>query len=183
MTFLKKRKGILDGVCISGGEPTLSDGLEEFLGKIKELGYAVKLDTNGSRPKIVKHLSEAGLIDKVAMDIKACPDNYGNLTGIEKPDMDSIFETADFLLHGNLDYEFRTTVVRELHTQKDFEEFVQLGEYLGYLDTDMQKNTTQWYLQQLKTEIDILAGEIPVKKKLYRSLGVLSGIFLAILLL
>ena len=86
------------------------------------LGYAVKLDTNGSRPKIVKHLAEAGLIDKVAMDIKACPDNYGNLTGIEKPDMDSIFETADFLLHGNLDYEFRTTVVRELHTQKDFEE-------------------------------------------------------------
>ena len=122
LTFLKKRKGILDGVCISGGEPTLSDGLEEFLGKIKELGYAVKLDTNGSRPKIVKHLAEAGLIDKVAMDIKACPDNYGNLTGIEKPDMDSIFETADFLLHGNLDYEFRTTVVRELHTQKDFEE-------------------------------------------------------------
>ena len=116
---MKKRKGILDGVCISGGEPTLSDGLEEFLGKIKELGYAVKLDTNGSRPKIVKHLAEAGLIDKVAMDIKACPDNYGNLTGIEKPDMDSIFETADFLLHGNLDYEFRTTVVRELHTQKD----------------------------------------------------------------
>lgn len=98
LTFLKKRKGILDGVCISGGEPTLSDGLEEFLGKIKELGYAVKLDTNGSRPKIVKHLAEAGLIDKVAMDIKACPDNYGSLTGIEKPDMDSIFETADFLL-------------------------------------------------------------------------------------
>lgn len=98
LTFLKKRKGILDGVCISGGEPTLSDGLEEFLGKIKELGYAVKLDTNGSRPKIVKHLAEAGLIDKVAMDIKSCPDNYGNLTGIEKPDMDSIFETADFLL-------------------------------------------------------------------------------------
>ena len=68
LTFLKKRKGILDGVCISGGEPTLSDGLEEFLGKIKELGYAVKLNTNGSRPKIVKHLAEAGLIDKVAMD-------------------------------------------------------------------------------------------------------------------
>lgn len=68
-------------------------------------------------------------------------------------------------------------------TQKELEEFVQLGEYLGYLDTDMQKNTSQWYLQQLKTEIDILAGEIPVKKKLYQSLGVLSGIFLAILLL
>ena len=103
LTFLKKRKGILDGVCISGGEPTLSDGLEEFLGKIKELGYAVKLDTNGSRPKIVKHLAEAGLIDKVAMDIKACPDNYGYRRLIVKPDMDSFFETPDFLLHGNLD--------------------------------------------------------------------------------
>ena len=76
LAFLQKRKGILDGVCISGGEPTLSDGLEEFIVKIKELGYAVKLDTNGSRPEIVKHLAEAGLIDKVAMDIKACPDNY-----------------------------------------------------------------------------------------------------------
>ena len=68
-------------------------------------------------------------------------------------------------------------------TQKDFEEFVQLGEYLGYLDVDMQKNTSQWYLQQLKIEINTLAGEIPVKKKLYQSLGVLSGIFLSILLL
>ena len=145
MTLLNKRKGILDGVCISGGEPTLSDGLEEFLGKIKELGYAVKLDTNGSRPKIVKHLAEAGLIDKVAMDIKACPDNYGNLTGIEKPDMDSIFETADFLLHGNLDYEFRTTVVRELHTQKDFEEIA------GWL-----AGAKEYYLQAYKDSDGVL---------------------------
>ena len=145
LTFLKKRKGILDGVCISGGEPTLSDGLEEFLGKIKELGYAVKLDTNGSRPKIVKLLAEAGLIDKVAMDIKACPDNYGNLTGIEKPDMDSIFETADFLLHGNLDYEFRTTVVRELHTQKDFEEIA------GWLT-----GAKEYYLQAYKDSDGVL---------------------------
>ena len=140
---MKKRKGILDGVCISGGEPTLSDGLEEFLGKIKELGYAVKLDTNGSRPKIVKHLAEAGLIDKIAMDIKACPDNYGNLAGIEKPDMDSIFETADFLLHGNLDYEFRTTVVRELHTQKDFEEIA------GWL-----AGAKEYYLQLIRTQTE-----------------------------
>ena len=127
LTFLKKRKGILDGVCISGGEPTLSDGLEEFLGKIKELGYAVKLDTNGSRPKIVKHLAEAGLIDKVAMDIKACPDNYGNLTGIEKPDMD------------------RTTVVRELHTQKDFEEIA------GWL-----AGAKEYYLQAYKDSDGVL---------------------------
>ena len=115
------------------------------MGKIKELGYAVKLDTNGSRPKIVKHLAEAGLIDKVAMDIKACPDNYGNLTGIEKPDMDSIFETADFLLHGNLDYEFRTTVVRELHTQKDFEEIA------GWL-----AGAKEYYLQAYKDSDGVL---------------------------
>ena len=145
LAFLQKRKGILDGVCISGGEPTLSDGLEGFLEKIKELGYAVKLDTNGSRPKIVKHLAEAGLIDKVAMDIKACPDNYANLTGVEKPDMDSIFETADFLLHGTLDYEFRTTVVRELHTQKDFEE---ISQWL--------KGAKEYYLQAYKDSDGVL---------------------------
>lgn len=145
LAFLQKRKGILDGVCISGGEPTLSDGLEEFIVKIKELGYAVKLDTNGSRPEIVKHLAEAGLIDKVVMDIKACPDNYRNLTGIEKPDMDSIFETADFLLHGKLDYEFRTTVVRELHTQKDFEE---IAEWL--------KGAKEYYLQAYKDSDGVL---------------------------
>ena len=138
LAFLQKRKGILDGVCISGGEPTLSDGLEEFIVKIKELGYAVKLDTNGSRPEIVKHLAEAGLIDKVAMDIKACPDNYRNLTGIEKPDM-------DFLLHGKLDYEFRTTVVRELHTQKDFEE---IAEWL--------KGAKEYYLQAYKDSDGVL---------------------------
>ena len=105
----------------------------------------ILLDTNGSRPKIVKHLAEAGLIDKVAMDIKACPDNYGNLTGIEKPDMDSIFETADFLLHGNLDYEFRTTVVRELHTQKDFEEIA------GWL-----AGAKEYYLQAYKDSDGVL---------------------------
>ena len=145
MAFLKKRKGILDGVCVSGGEPTLSEGLEELLGKIKELGYAIKLDTNGSRPKIVKNLAKAGLIDKVAMDIKACPNNYGNLTGIEKPDMDSIFETADFLLHGKVDYEFRTTVVRELHTQRDFEE---IARWL--------KGAKEYYLQAYKDSEGVL---------------------------
>ena len=121
------------------------EAITELVKKIKELGYAVKLDTNGSRPEIVKHLAEAGLIDKVAMDIKACPDNYRNLTGIEKPDMDSIFETADFLLHGKLDYEFRTTVVRELHTQKDFEE---IAEWL--------KGAKEYYLQAYKDSDGVL---------------------------
>lgn len=145
LAFLKKRKGILDGVCISGGEPTLAQGLEEFLYKIKELDYAVKLDTNGSRPETVKELAEKKLIDKVAMDIKACPDNYHTLTGISRPDMDKICETVEFLLHGNLDYEFRTTVVRELHTRKDFEE---IG---GWLE-----GAKEYYLQAYKDSEGVL---------------------------
>jgi len=113
LSFLKKRKGILDGVCVSGGEPTLSAELPDFLHEIKNLGYDVKLDTNGSRPSVVKNLAADGLIDKVAMDIKACPSNYHVLTGVAA-DLDAIRETAMWLLKGDLDYEFRTTVVREL---------------------------------------------------------------------
>ena len=119
LAFLKKRKGILDGVCISGGEPTLATELPEFLSRIRELGYDVKLDTNGSRPSVVKNLAAADLINKVAMDIKACPSNYPVLTGVHA-DLDGIRETAGWLLDGHLDYEFRTTVVRELHSEKRF---------------------------------------------------------------
>lgn len=124
LSFLKKRKGILDGVCVSGGEPTLSAELPDFLHEIKNLGYDIKLDTNGSRPSVVKNLAADGLIDKVAMDIKACPSNYHVLTGVAA-DLDAIRETAMWLLKGDLDYEFRTTVVRELHTEKDFLEISQ----------------------------------------------------------
>lgn len=120
LAFLKKRKGILDGVCISGGEPTLAADLEEFLRQIKDLGYLIKLDTNGTRPDVVKHLAESKLIDKVAVDIKAGPDHYSRLAGVSAPAMDKVRETVDFLLHGQLDYEFRTTVVKELHTEETF---------------------------------------------------------------
>ena len=118
LSFLKKRKGILDGVCVSGGEPTLSAELPDFLHEIKNLGYDVKLDTNGSRPSVVKNLAADGLIDKVAMDIKTCPSNYHVLTGVAA-DLDAIRETAMWLLKGDLDYEFRTTVVRYLQAYRD----------------------------------------------------------------
>lgn len=145
--FLKKRRGILDGVCISGGEPTLANGLEDFLGKIKGLGYKIKLDTNGSRPQVVKRLVREGLIDKVAMDIKACPENYPLLTGIDadRLDMDSVYETVEFLLHGRLEYEFRTTVVRQLHTEKDF---TAIGQWL--------KGAKEYYLQAYKDSDGVL---------------------------
>ena len=120
--FLKKRQGILEGVCITGGEPTLSPELPELLESIKELGYDIKIDTNGSRPETVKKLIDKSLIDKVAMDIKAAPENYGKLTGVSHPDIDAVKETAAYLMDCGIDYEFRTTVVRELHSGKDFAE-------------------------------------------------------------
>lgn len=145
LTFLKKRRGILDGVCISGGEPTLSKELPNFLDQIKQLGYRVKLDTNGTRPRVVKELVSSGLIDMVAMDIKACPDNYQALCGLPQPDMDAVFETADFLLQEKTDYEFRTTVVKELHTRQDFEA---IGRWLA--------GAKAYYLQAYRDSEEVL---------------------------
>lgn len=168
--FLKKRKGILDGVCISGGEPTLSEELPDFIRKIKAMGYQVKLDTNGSRPHMVKSLAKEGLLDKVAMDIKACPDNYKALSGLRYPDMDSIRETVQFLMDGELDYEFRTTVVKELHTEKDFTE---IGQWLAgakayylqaYRDSDgvLQPGFSSYSLEELQHFRNILLKTIPL---------------------
>lgn len=118
LDLLKKRQGILEGVCITGGEPLLQAELSEFLRKVKALGYPVKLDTNGSQPEKLKALVEEGLIDYVAMDIKNCPERYAETAGVEHPGVD---ESIDFLLSGKVDYEFRTTVVEEFHTIEDIE--------------------------------------------------------------
>ena len=101
--FLKKRVGLLDGVCVSGGEPTLSPGLRELLAAIRELGFAVKLETNGSRPKVLKELVAGGLVDYVAMDIKNAPGRYGETCGVSKVDLAAIEESAVFLMSGAVD--------------------------------------------------------------------------------
>lgn len=168
--FLRKRQGILDGVCITGGEPTLHPELGDFLRRIKELSYDIKLDTNGSRYNVVKTLVEDRLVDKIAMDIKACPDNYGMLTGMQHSDMDAIHRTADFLLEGNIDYEFRTTVVRELHTEKDFRDISQWlkgakAYYLqAYKDSDevLQPGFSSYSLKELEYFRTILLETIPL---------------------
>ena len=116
---LKKRKGILDGVCITGGEPTMSAHLPEFIERIKELGYSVKLDTNGSNPKMLKSLVERKMLDYVAMDIKNSPQKYSMTTGMTQLNLDAIHESVEFLKTGVVDYEFRTTVVKELHQKED----------------------------------------------------------------
>ena len=101
-----KRQGILDGVCITGGEPLLQPDIEEFIRKVKELGYQVKLDTNGSNVLRLRRLVEQGLVDYVAMDIKNAPDKYGMTIGIEEYDMSNIFQSVDFLMSGDVPMNF-----------------------------------------------------------------------------
>lgn len=124
---LRKRKGILTGVCVTGGEPTLQRDLDVFLSRVKELGYLVKLDSNGYRPEVLQSLRERGLVDYFAMDIKSSPENYARTAGVKELDMGLIRESVDFIRSCGLDYEFRTTVVRELHSSGDF---LSIGEWL-----------------------------------------------------
>ena len=119
--LLRKRKGLLDGVAVTGGEPTLQPDLPEFLARIRELGYAVKLDTNGTRPDLVKDLVGRDLVQYIAMDIKNAPERYAQTAGVEDPRLEAVRETAAFLLEGRVPYEFRTTVVKELHRPEDLE--------------------------------------------------------------
>ena len=117
LSFLQKRQGMLDGVCITGGEPLLQPKLAQLLRQIKELGYAVKLDTNGSFPELLEELIAKSLIDYVAMDIKNCPDRYADSVG-RQVDMTAVKRSVSLLLEGSVDYEFRTTVVAELHDEE-----------------------------------------------------------------
>lgn len=170
LSFLQKRQGILEGVCISGGEPTLAADLTDFIRQIRSLGYPVKLDTNGTNPALVKYLAENDLIQMTAVDIKACPENYPSLCGMLHPNLDAIRETVDFLLHGKMDYEFRTTVVKELHNEHDF---VQIGQWLkgarayylqAYKDSDevLQPGFSSYSLEELEHFREILQATIPV---------------------
>lgn len=126
LAFLKKRKGLLDGVAITGGEPLLRSDIFEFLSKVHALGYPVKLDTNGNHPKKLKELVSTGLVEYVAMDVKNSPARYAETVGLASFDMTGVRESIDFLLGGTVDYEFRTTVVQELHDEQSFEEIGKL---------------------------------------------------------
>ena len=113
LKFLSTRRGILDGVCITGGEPTLYEQLPSFIGLIKNLGLKVKLDTNGTNPEMLRSLIEGGLIDYAAMDIKSSFPNYGKACGIDNIRLAPIKDSIDILINGNIEYEFRTTAVEE----------------------------------------------------------------------
>lgn len=117
--FLKKRQGLLDGVAITGGEPLMNPEIDSFIREIRKLGYSVKLDTNGSFPERLEKIVNDGLIDYVAMDIKNCKKKYAETVGLSSFDLSKVERSVDFLKNGSVDYEFRTTVVREFHTVED----------------------------------------------------------------
>ena len=141
LDFLKSRQGLLEGVCISGGEPTLTPGLDTLLEKIKALGFAVKLDTNGSRPAVLKALVEKGLVDYVAVDAKNAPQRYAQTVGCPV-DLAAVEESLRFLISGSVPYELRTTLVEQLHDTTSIEA---MGQWLAGLVPG--KKPTQLFLQ------------------------------------
>ncbi|MBQ9151126.1 MAG: anaerobic ribonucleoside-triphosphate reductase activating protein [Clostridia bacterium] len=144
--FLSRRKGILEGVCVTGGEPTLQPDLPAFLARIKAMGYAVKLDTNGYRPSVLKALVEAGLVDYVAMDVKNSIARYGETVGIARFDPSPIEESMDYLMAGHVPFEFRTTLVSGLHTPDDIRA---IGERLA--------GQERFFLQTFKDSGDLIS--------------------------
>lgn len=119
--FLKKRSNLLQGVCITGGEPTLSPDLPDFIAKIKAIGLPVKLDTNGYLPDVIQNLLSDKLIDMIAMDIKNSPSGYASITGLKHVDLNRIDKSVSIIMQKKIPYEFRTTVVNEYFSEQTFE--------------------------------------------------------------
>lgn len=151
--FLKKRQGILDGVCISGGEPTLQKDLAEFISKIKAMGYAVKLDTNGSEPQVLRKLISENLLDYVAMDIKNSPDKYSLTCGCEV-DMVPIKGSVSIIKESGIPHEFRTTTVRELHSAEDF---AQIADWL--------EGNSRYFLQHFEDSGNLIGDNLSALSK------------------
>ena len=138
LAFLKTRVGLLDGVVISGGEPTLQPDLEEFIRKIKALGFLVKLDTNGSHPEILKKLIDEKLIDYIAMDLKHTQDKYAKLAKYKN--LGNIMEAIRVVMNSGIDYEFRSTILPYYHSKNDLDA---MGE--------MIRGANKWYLQNFRS--------------------------------
>ena len=139
LDYLNERKKILDGVCVTGGEPLLHEGLENFLREVRKTGLKIKLDTNGSNAKKLKRVVEEGLVDYVAMDIKNEKAKYPLTIGLENFKVSDVEESVKFLMEGHVDYEFRTTLVKEFHEDTDFKK---VGEWL--------KGAKHYYLQNFE---------------------------------
>jgi pyruvate formate lyase activating enzyme len=139
LDFLKKRVGVLEGVVFTGGEPLLHSDVPSLFKKIKSLGFKIKLDTNGSKPELLEEIVSEGLIDRVAMDIKNSPDGYFKAIGTDCIKFSDIERSKNFIMSSNIDYEFRTTVVKGIHTKDDL---IQLAKWI--------QGAKEYYLQQFK---------------------------------
>jgi len=140
LDFLNKRKGVLDGVCIGGGEPLLQPEIEEFLNKIKDLGYLIKLDTNGFKAALLQKLIQQRLIDYIAMDIKSSINKYEKITGL-KSDFKTIRQSIELIKNSGLPYEFRTTILPKYHDAKEIE---MIGQMIAGADN--------YYLQNFRNQ-------------------------------
>ncbi|MCI2062910.1 MAG: anaerobic ribonucleoside-triphosphate reductase activating protein [Eubacteriaceae bacterium] len=158
-SFLKKRRNMLEGVCISGGEPLMSPDIIPFAEKIKAIGYDIKIDTNGSYPARLRSLAEAGLVDYAAVDIKNSKKKYAETSGSDERGLAEVEKTVSFLMEGSLDYEFRTTVVKEFHDADDFEE---IGRWI--------RGAKRYYLQMFRDRDSVMtAGLHPQPEENMRS--------------
>jgi len=171
IAFLEKRVGLLDGVCLTGGEPTLYKGLPALIRRIKALGFAVKLDTNGSRPEILRAIAEEKLVDYVAMDVKNSPARYELTAGMSPSLLPRLEESLRFLLDGQLDYELRTTVIAQHH---DEESISAMGAWLAELS---QNKAKRFFLQCFVARDSVLSGELspPTKENMARFREILSN--------
>ncbi|MBQ8592371.1 MAG: anaerobic ribonucleoside-triphosphate reductase activating protein [Lachnospiraceae bacterium] len=169
LAFLQKRKGILSGVCITGGEPTLQSDLAPFIESIKKLGYLIKLDTNGYQPDVIQYLYEKGLIDYIAMDIKNSLTHYVQTTGLPSLDTKKIQLSVEYIMQSGIDYEFRTTVVKELHAMEDF---IEIKNWIAgckryylqsYVDSEhvICRQFHAYSKEELLTFTDVLKEQIP----------------------
>ncbi len=149
LSYLKKRKGILDGVCISGGEPTLQKDLFSFAEKLKNIGYKVKLDTNGTNPEAIKYLYKNGLVDYFAMDIKNDRSNYAKIIGFDSFDTKKVEQSVDFFLSFNANYEFRTTLINEYHKKENI---------LGI--ANWIKGANKYFLQKFKNSENCIKSHL-----------------------
>ena len=154
-SFLKKREGILEGVCITGGEPCLQSDLESFIEKVKALGFSVQLDTNGSFPEKLSALLEKGLLDYVAMDIKTSPERYAEVAGVaNKNFFENVKKSVELLKNCAIPHEFRTTTAKELQKTEDF---LKIGQWL--------KGEKRYFLQQYESSGELVGKEMTPYEK------------------
>ena len=172
LAFLKKRQGILEGVCITGGEPTIHPELPELLRTVKALGYPVKLDTNGYRPQSLRALLKEGIVDYVAMDLKNSPAGYAAATGIPEPDLSRVGESITLLQESGVDFELRTTVVKPIHTAQSIQN---MGQWL--LSTTNGKPVPRLFVQPFVDRDTVPVGGLstPTAGELELFREILSG--------